>query len=490
MYKSMQLDFLDQNGLDRMYDACIQLMSKKGFKVDYKKGLEILAERGANVDFKTQIVTFSEDLIQKALKTAPKEFTIKAGKEEHDYALPHPQNSFYTSTCIQTMQYRDPVDGSIGPVTEANLALWCQLAEVLPNIHKVAIQTPTDVIQEAADVHGFNVLLQNTSKSLMILAYCPESVDLMFELLLAWAGGEEQLRNRPQTIFYPTSLTPFGFKKMDIETMLQCCKYGVPQALNSLAIAGATSPMTIPGTAVLGSAEILAMIVMCQLFQPGSQCIASNYATTMDVATGNALLGCSESMLARAISGQFMKKCFDLPIETFSFMTDSYVEDGQAVLEKSLMPAMLNLSGSDMQYGAGRLGSTSLASPIQLIIDDDLVPIIQRSTEQLEINDDTLAVKEMMETPALGNYVTLPHTFRHCRDNVRTKMFSPISFDPWVENGEKDLRDRARDRYQVLKKQFKPVDLPGSTIQDMNEVVKKADAILLEKLGQKAKIHH
>lgn len=486
MSKSMQLDFLDRKGLDRMHDACIQLMSKKGFKVDYKKGLEILAERGADVDFESQMVTFPEDLIQKALNTAPKEFTIKAGLEKHDYALPHPEQSFYTSTCVQTMQYRDPVDGSVGPVTEANLAQWCQLAEILPNIHKVAIQTPTDVIQEAADVHGFNVLLQNTSKSLMILAYCPESVDLMFELLLAWAGSEEQLRKRPQTIFYPTSLTPFGFKEMDIETMLHCCEYGVPQAVNSLAIAGATSPMTIPGTAALASAEILAMIVMCQLFKPGSQCIASCYATTMDVATGNALLGCSESMLARALSGQFIKKCFDLPVETFSFMTDSYVEDGQAVLEKSLMPAMLNLSGSDMQYGMGRLGDTSLASPIQLIIDDDLVPIIQRSTEQLEINDDTLAINEMMETPALGNYVTLTHTFNHCRDNVRTKMFSPSTIDHWIDKGEKDLRERARDRYQELEKEFKPVDLPASTIQDMNEVVKKADTVLLERLGQKS----
>jgi len=480
MSQTMQLDFLDQKGLDRMYDACIQLISKKGFKVDYEKGLKVLAEKGADVDFNTQIVTFSPELIEKALKTAPKNFTVKGAKEEHDLILPHPDKSFYTSTCVQSMQYRDPVSGKVIPVTEQNLAEWCQLAEILPNIHKVAIQTPTEVVQEAADMHGFNMLLQNTTKPLMILAYCPESVELMFELLLAWAGSEEQLRKRPQAVFYPTSLTPFGFKEMDIETMMGCCKYGIPQAVNSLAIAGATSPATIPGTAVLAAAEIITMVVMCQLFQPGSECIASMYSTSMDMATGNALLGNAESMLARALSGQFMKKCFNLPIETFSFMTDSYVEDGQAVLEKSLMPAMLDLSGSDIQYGMGRLGSTTLASPIQMVIDDDLVPIIKRSTEMMEINDDTLAIKEMMETPVLGDYVTLPHTYKHCRDNVRTKLFSPISLDPWIEQGEKDLRDRARDKYMSLKKDFKPVGLPESTIKDMNEVVKKADKILFD----------
>ncbi|MCG8633656.1 MAG: trimethylamine methyltransferase family protein [Desulfobacterales bacterium] len=483
MTNAMQLDVLDQAGLDRMYEACIRLISEKGFKVDYEKGLKVLAEKGATVDFDTQMVRFSPELIESALKTAPREFTIKGQNPTHDFALPHPQNSFYTSTCVQTMQYRDPVTGNIIPVTEKNLGEWCQLAQVLPNIHKVAIQTPTDVIQEAADVHGFNVLLQNTAKPLMILAYCPESVELMFELLLAWAGSEENLRKRPQAIFYPTSLTPFGFKEMDIETMMHCCRYGVPQAVNSLAIAGATSPITIPGTAVLAAAEIIAMVVMCQLFKPGSEVIASMYATTMDVATGNALIGNAESMMTRSLAGQFMKKAFGLPIETFSFMTDSYVEDGQAVLEKSLMPAMLNLTGSDMQYGMGRLGSTTLASPVQMIIDNDLVSVIQRSCEQIEINDDTLAMDEMMETPALGNYVTLPHTFKHCRDNVRTKMFSPVPLDPWIEKGEPDLRDRAREQYQALKKEFTPVDLPASTIQDMNEVVKKADKYLTQVLA-------
>ena len=149
------------------------------------------------------------------------------------------------------------------------------------------------------------------------------------------------------------------------------------------------------------------------------------------------------------------------------------------------MPAMLNLSGSDIQYGMGRLGSTTLASPVQMIIDNDLFSIIERSCEQMEINEDTLALDVMMDTPALGNYVQAKHTFKHCRDNVRTKMFSPISIDPWIEQGEKDLRARAREQYKALKKEFKPVDLPASTIQDMNEVVKKADAVLLEKLSKK-----
>jgi hypothetical protein len=43
----------------------------------------------------------------------------------------------------------------------------------------------------------------------------------------------------------------------------------------------------------------------------------------------------------------------------------AYLSDGQALLEKSLMSALIGLSGSDIQYGPGRLDKSTYASPVQ-----------------------------------------------------------------------------------------------------------------------------
>ncbi len=309
----------------------------------------------------------------------------------------------------------------------------------------------------------------------MVLPYCLETVEYQFELMLAKAGSVEALRERPMLYMYPTSLSPLKFKPMDMEEMIQSCRYGVPMVVNSLGIAGGTAPMTAAGTALLAGVEILAMVVMAQLMAPGIPVIPSVYTTSMDMATGNALLNNTESMLGRAVASQFIKEAFKLPVETFSFMTDAYLSDGQALLEKSLMPALIGLAGSDIQYGAGRLGGSTYASPVQLIIDDQVAQIVKRCTAGVEISDDVLAVEEIMNIDPGGDFMSSEHTLRHCRDVIRPDLFVAPSIDDWETEGRKDLYQRAVDKYHAMKKDLTPPPLPEEIRKEMNQIVKRAD---------------
>ncbi len=478
MSSRRSLQFLRRDEENLIYEKCLHILSEKGVKVDYERGREVLEKAGARVDNETGMVRFNRNQIEAALKTAPSSFTVTGSDQKDDFLLPHPGSSFYTSTCVQTMRYQDPESGSFTDVTRDKYTEWLQLADALPNVHKVAMQTPRDAPPASVDVHSLHLCLQNTTKPLMILAYTPKSVEFMFELMLARAGSTEALAERPMLLTYPTSFSPLQFKQMDLETIFLSCRYGVPIVANSLAIAGATAPVTVAGTVLLASVEILAMIVMSQLLKPGIPVIASIYTTSMDMATGNALLGNAESMLARAAASQFIKRAFEVPVETFSFMTDAYLTDGQALVEKSLMPALLALAGSDIQYGVGRLGGSTFASPVQMIIDDELYTVIDRCNGPFTVDDESLAVEEILNMEPGGNFLVLDHTLEHCRENIRPELFAADSYDFWKEKGEKDLYRRAVDRYHALKKKLKPPCLPADVQRDMEEVVKKADRFL------------
>jgi trimethylamine---corrinoid protein Co-methyltransferase len=481
MQKHSSLRFLSPEDESLIYEKCIDLLSRKGVKIDYPKGLEVLAKAGVEANRETGFIRFSRSQIEEALKTAPKTFTVKGSDEKSDFVVPHPEGSFYTSTCVQSMLYHDPDTDSFASVTCESLAEWTRLADSLENIHKIAMQTPTDAPSASADVHSLNIHLQNTTKPLMILAYCPESVEYMFDLMLARAGSPEALAKRPMLLTYPTSFSPLRFKPMDLETIFYSCRYGIPVVANSLAISGGTAPVTVAGTVLLAAVEIIAMVVMCQLLRPGIPVIASIYTTSMDMATGNALLGNAESMLARAAASQFIKSKFGIPVETFSFMTDAYVSDGQALMEKSLTPALLDLAGSDIQYGAGRLGGSTLASPVQLIIDNELYTIIKRCNGPLKIDEETLAFQELMDMEPGGNFLTSEHTLRHCRENIRPGLFVADSFDIWKEKGSKNLYERAVDKYRSLKKTLQAPILSQEILRDMNKVVANADKHLKKK---------
>jgi len=438
----------------------------------------MLDKAGAHVDHATQMVRFPRDIIETALQSAPKAFTVMGSDPKYDFELPHPSGSFYTCTCVQSMRYHDPETNQFCGVTSDRLAEWVQLASHLDHIDKIAIQTGTDVPQQTADVHSLNILLQNTDKPLMVLPYCLETVAYQFELILVKAGGTQKLRERPLLYMYPTSLSPLKFKPMDMEEMIQSCHYGVPMVANSLGISGGTAPMTIGGTALLAGVEIMAMLVMAQLMAPGIPVIPSVYTTSMDMASGNALLNNAEGMLARAAASQFIKEAFGLPVETFSYMTDAYLSDGQALLEKSLMPALLHLSGSDIQYGAGRLGGSTYASPIQLIIDDQVTEIIKRCTDGVALSDEDMALEEIMAVEPGGDFMCSENTLRHCRNLIRPDLFVPKAIDEWEAGGRRDLYQRAVQTYRDMKENLTPPPLPAEVRKEMDRITRRADEYL------------
>ncbi|MEZ5124865.1 MAG: trimethylamine methyltransferase family protein [Thermoleophilia bacterium] len=461
-----------------IFEKCVAILSGHGVKVDHREALERLRAAGADVDPETSMVRFSPATIDDALRSVPHSFTAKGADPRHDLALPHPAHSFFTSSCIQSMVYHDPDTGQFRDNSRALFAEWCQLIEVLPNIDSCAIQTPMDVPTATADIHALNIQLQNTGKPLNVLAYCRESVPYLFELLLARAGSAEALRERPLLWFDPTSLSPLVYKEMDLETILLCCKYGIPVSPCSLVLGGGTGPITPAGAALLVGVEVLAMLVMTQLLAPGHPVLASGYNSTLDMATGNANLASVETGLAQAAAAQFMKEAFAVPVLMASLWTDSYVSDGQTVMAKSLNATLCGMAGADIAYGAGRLGGSTLASPVQLVIDDRATALLRRYVAGVEVDEEALGVDAILTAGAGGHYLKQKHTLKHCREAVRPDIFVADPLDAWQTAGSKDLYERAAEKYRELRATLRPLELPDDVRRDMDAVVARADAHL------------
>ncbi len=471
----LRLQPLTAGEVSSLYEKCVAILSGYGVKVDHGPALALLRAAGADVDLGTRMVRFPAEVIEEALRLAPRGFTAKGADARRDLPLPHPGGSFYTSSCIQSMLYLDPDTGTFRDNTEERFAEWCRLIEALPNIDACAIQTPMDVPPATADIHALNVQLQNTSKPLNVLAYCRESVPYLFELMLVRAGSEAALRERPLLWFDPTSLSPLVYKDMDLDTIILCCKHGVPVAPCSLVLGGGTGPITPAGAALLVGVEVLAMIVMTQLLAPGHPVLASGYNSTLDMATGNANIGSVETGLAQAAAAQFMKEAFGVPVLMASLWTDSYVSDGQTVMAKSVNGALCAMAGADVSYGAGRLGGSTLASPVQLVIDDRVTAVLRRYVAGVEVSDETLAVEAILAAGAGGHYLKQRHTLAHCREAVRPDLFVADPLDVWQAAGGKDLYERAVEKYRELRGTLQPLDLPDDVKRDMDAVVRRAD---------------
>ena len=478
MTTNLRLELFTAEEVGNMYGKCLHLLSTKGVKIAHQEALKILANAGAQVNFDDERVKFSKDIIEEALRTVPHSVKLAGRSEENDFTLPEPGGLFYTHTASGCPNYAEP--DNYHPTTLADVAEWAQLASVLDEITITSFLSAQDVPEATADIHGLRTVLENTSKHIIVQPYSAEAIKYLLELSLAVAGSKEALKKRPVISSFACTLPPFVFDTVHTEVVLQASRLGVPIYANPLANAGATSPITIPGMILQSSTEILGQLVMSQLFQAGTPVIARPVSLALDMSTGRILLSSIESSLGGAAVVQFVKEAFHIPAYTHGFGTDSYIVDGQAMLDKLLMGLLVDLAGGDILTGAGQIDVAIAASPVQLIIDNELAKILKRVRSGIKIDDDTLAWKEILGIEPGGHYLELTHTLRHCREALRSELPVTQPRDNWIAGGSRDLHARMVEEYKELKKKLQPQPLSEEVKKELNRIVKQADEHLVK----------
>ena len=110
----------------------------------------------------------------------------------------------------------------------------------------------------------------------------------------------DELRRRPlvSALVCPTS--PLELHTHTAEIIIECAKAGVPVNVLSMAMSGASSPVTVGGTLVTHNAEVLSGIVLAQITNPGTPVIYGSSSTTFDMRHGTAVVGVPEMAMISA----------------------------------------------------------------------------------------------------------------------------------------------------------------------------------------------
>ena len=76
--------------------------------------------------------------------------------------------------------------------------------------------------------------------------------------------------------------------------IIECSRWGIPDNILSMAMAGGSSPVTLAGTLVTHNAEVLAGITLAQLVERGSPMMYGSSTTAMDLKLAAASVGSPE----------------------------------------------------------------------------------------------------------------------------------------------------------------------------------------------------
>ena len=473
---SVKAKILSVDEISRMKEKIEVILSTKGVTVDHPKVLELLARAGAEVNVSNGNVKFSRPLIAEAVRNVPQTFTLAAVDPKNDLVFPHPEDLFYTRTCTGGMYYYDENEDH-HLVSPSDVSEWIKLINSLEHIDFCALPSTGGeyVPAETIDIHTLRNVLEHTKKHVWVQPYEAENATFLLDLAAARVGGKEELRKRPIISFITCSVPGFQYKYMDMEALLKCCEYGVPIQPCSLPTAGANTPVTLQGTALMACTEVLAQIIMAQLIAPGTPVIATPLLFSMDMKTTYTLQSPIEVTMGRMIAMQVFNEGYGIYSHSYGSGTDSFILDGQSMIERTSLSQMLALSGAAVLGGAGQIEVAMTISPIQLIIDNEIFGMTKTLKRGLEINDETLDWEEVMELDATKSFIDSEHTFAHFRSMSRPKLFNRDSRPRWEKGGKKDLVTTAKDAYCSIRDKYQPIAVGQDILDAMDQVVMDAD---------------
>lgn len=450
----VRFNILSDAELANMKRRMEQILEERGIHLEHSELADELEKHGCIVDKAAQNVKFPKKVIDQAMAAVPSEFTLYSTSGKFDLKFPHPEGLFYTRLNTGAPKYLS-VDGERRYASLKDCAEWFELANKLEHIDYFALPSACAEVElgNSVDVHTLEVALNVGAKHIWIQPYESDNVKYLLDACAASVGGYDKLRERPPVSFISCSVPFLKFKHLDGEVLLRCAQAGVPVQPCALPTAGANTPVTAQGTAFCASVDVLAQIIILELLCPGLPVIATPLLFSMDMKTTYTLQSNTEITIARSIAMELFERGYNVRAHSYGTGSDSFVLDAQNFIERTSLTHSMALSEASVLGGAGQLETAKTNSPIQLIIDNEIFAIAKRIRQGLSIDEEIIDWDELIageDTDPSFSFLMSEHTIDHYDEPLRPDMFNRNGLIQWEKEGEKDLVQKAKEKFDKL----------------------------------------
>ncbi len=298
---------LSEGDLETIHDTTLQLMQEHGVQIFGDEALEIYHGAGCEIDKEKNMVRFPRGVVEDAIKSSPESFVMAARNPKFDVQI-KPKHVTFTNfgTGVDII---DRETGEQRKTTKQDLAEVARMCDAVPEVETFTIAVAAQDVPEAVkELHEAEAVFHNTSKHFGHDTLNGEMTRYFLQMAEAVAGGKEALRERPIVSLGTCPNSPLQLHQDSTEIIIEAAKSNIPLDILSMAMAGGTSPVTLPGTLVVTNAEILSGIVLAQLVNRGNPMIYGSSTTIMDLLYTTSPVGAPEhGMFGMAVSqlGQY-----------------------------------------------------------------------------------------------------------------------------------------------------------------------------------------
>jgi trimethylamine--corrinoid protein Co-methyltransferase len=474
----MQLNcqVLSDSEKERIHRDSVEILETVGISVRSAKAIRLLKKHGAVVDETNHVARIPREMLDQALRTAPKSFLLGARNPQFDFPLPSSVTRYATASGTFAIDYHT---GERRPGLVKDIEYSMRISEELD---MAAFNWPMVVMHDVSDetrtvrewLYGFRF----SSKHLQDEVTSIEQIPILIETLSAILGSEDAIKERGIFSVIYSTLPPLTHDEQFSEIYMELAKFHVPIVTIPMPSAGSTGPASLYSNIAVANAESLSALVLFQMAEPGAPILYGHSAGITNFRLGTFIEGAPESELMNSGLTE-MGHFYDLPVMKGGVATEAKQPGPQAVMEKifTSLPSVLN--GVDICVGLGTLETSNLLCLEQLVVDHEIARMCQRIKDGVDVSDARDFLEDVKAVGPRGHFLAQRSTRETCISDefLQVELFDRNPHERWVELGRPDVYERAREKVdQILSEPFKN-PLSDRVIGKLEEIERRIDTL-------------
>jgi trimethylamine--corrinoid protein Co-methyltransferase len=334
----------------------------------------------------------------------------------------------------------------------------------------------SDVTPALSPVYEFAEMIANTGKPVLAWANDPATLEDIYKIAAAVAGGEAALQKRPNFAVFTTYESPLRLAEGPLGNLLWAAEHHIPCICLGGPTVGLESPPTGASALVLHLAATLAALAVVQLKQRGTPMVIGSVPAAMDLRTARPAYGSPEMSLYSAAAVD-LSRYVGLPFMGTAGASESKLLDAQAAVEISLQILTSALSGAALVHDVGFLDCADIGSLQLLVLSDEVIDMARRMLRGVRVDPETIMLDLIEKVGPGSHYLTEARSASLCRSEIWVpKLLDRDPYAIWEKKGRKSLEERVSERLQGILADHQPPPMRDGVALKIEAILGAAEA--------------
>jgi trimethylamine--corrinoid protein Co-methyltransferase len=431
---------------NEIHEYTMKVLETTGVRVDSPSALEMLEKRVGSSMVEGRTVRIPRELVEWAIHSAPKRIQIYDRRGNPQFTIGGEEDRTRFGIGVTALYYQEPETDAPVLFQRKHMRDMVRVGNKLPHYDMVStVGIVRDVPEHLTDLYGSLEHFANGIKPLVLLCSDEKKFDDVMRLFEYLHGGD--LGEKPFIIPYFNPVSPLVMNEGTVDKMKTAIERGLPVIISNYSMSGATTPITPAGTVAVLLAELLAGLVIGQLYKEGAPMFLGMLPVYFDMKTLMNFYD-PQSILVSLACAEMMAH-YDVPHCGTSGSGTGWGMDLLAAETYWMNTLMFVLTkGGLAPFVGDTLGSKAI-SPLTFIYCHEIIDQALRFAKGFQLDDAHVGLEEIRKVGAGKSYVSAPTTLKKYKTGYYVNpIFPRWSMEKWIEAGQPHAQEWLR-KYSI-----------------------------------------